>query len=522
MKRNDVGLVLSACLLLSGQLKQLPPFTSVPADLTVVLLVLALGAGIVEMVHSRILPPYRHVLLWSIVLVMAVAGAINTPPDLYPELKTQRAILLTVPVLAAVAINVRSYRNYLRFLTILIGVAGYISVSLLAAGSVTNTGRLSSSGGGTIAFARAAGMVLVGAVAWWLSSAKPGFKRVALVLAVIGFELFVMISIGSRGPVQALVLAVIAMLSVQISQLSRRTISRILLLGSSVAIVAVAAWSAAPDFARRRVGGLWTGEFGGREGGGRTEYYRWTLDNLPVDPFGNGWGAWRALAGFERNHTHNVFLEVWFEAGLIGLVCLSIVVYRVFSTQIRNIPKDRPGSTLALGVLVYLVGGALVSGDINDNRAMFAVLTVSGLAYAADAVLTKAPSPSFSMLGPQYGTANSELVASGSPRKRPNRAQWSGPPLFPQKQATPRNPLFPSSMEAPKQNKEALFQTSVEAPKQNRRALFQTSVEAPKRDNRAIFQASAKAPTQNGSGFFQNKQDRSDTKKQIKEEVSKK
>ncbi|MDN4861152.1 O-antigen ligase family protein [Priestia aryabhattai] len=73
----------------------------------------------------------------------------------------------------------------------------------------------------------------------------------------------------------------------------------------------------------------------------------------------------------QKNYPHNMILEVFSELGIIGIIALSIL----FINGIKQFnKKQNPYHLTIVLCFVYLFLNANVSGDLNDNRAMFTFL----------------------------------------------------------------------------------------------------------------------------------------------------
>jgi O-antigen ligase len=108
--------------------------------------------------------------------------------------------------------------------------------------------------------------------------------------------------------------------------------------------------------------------------GKRLDYYRATLAAIPDHLLlGTGVGSWSSFyfGNDLRNYPHNLFLEIAFEEGLLGLGAFFIFLLAVGAAIFRMLRESR-WHYLALGLLVlYCVLVSLFSGDLDDNRVMF-------------------------------------------------------------------------------------------------------------------------------------------------------
>jgi O-antigen ligase len=108
--------------------------------------------------------------------------------------------------------------------------------------------------------------------------------------------------------------------------------------------------------------------------GERLGFYRATLAAIPNQPiWGTGIGSWSTFyyGNDQRNYPHNLFLEIAFEEGLLGLAgFLGLLV--VVGVSVFRMIADSRSHFLVLGLLVvYSVISSLFSGDLDDNRLLW-------------------------------------------------------------------------------------------------------------------------------------------------------
>jgi O-antigen ligase len=108
--------------------------------------------------------------------------------------------------------------------------------------------------------------------------------------------------------------------------------------------------------------------------GERLGFYRATLAAIPNQPLlGTGIGSWSTFyyGNDQRNYPHNLFLEIAFEEGLIGLAAFLTLLALVGASIFRMLGASR-SHFLVLGLLVlYCVIVSLFSGDLDDNRVLW-------------------------------------------------------------------------------------------------------------------------------------------------------
>jgi O-antigen ligase len=108
--------------------------------------------------------------------------------------------------------------------------------------------------------------------------------------------------------------------------------------------------------------------------------------NLGMDHalFGSGLGSWPILMGFadRENYPHNLFAEVFFETGLLGLALLLGAMgigLRMLGSW-RQICSDLPRLTVFL-LFIYFCINALTFNDLPGNRMVFVTLALMTLSH---------------------------------------------------------------------------------------------------------------------------------------------
>ncbi len=372
---QNLAIVCAGMLTWAGQLKQVPPFSLLPVDLTLLLSAATAALALASVLRHRQLPHPHSVATFLLLSLLAVAGALTTVNGVYAAEKRTNLFLLTLPIVASVMMVVRRSKDVRRFLFAMILAGAYVSLTVPIFGKVEDE-RLVTAVGATISFGRAAGLVLLACIVWLLTAERLKRSTVIWVLVIAAIEFYVLVSIGSRGPFQAVAIAGLVLFISQLPRLRAALGLRMALLSFAGIVLGAVAWVQAPAYARERLVGLFTGDAGGRSGGGRNLFYSWTFDHLPDRPFGYGWGSWARRSGWEEiEYVHNIFLEVWFEAGAVGLFLLLAALAWSFGQQTVLLGRTRDfDATLAGLVLVYWLATALVSGDVNENRSLLVVM----------------------------------------------------------------------------------------------------------------------------------------------------
>lgn len=122
------------------------------------------------------------------------------------------------------------------------------------------------------------------------------------------------------------------------------------------------------DFIQQRFGLLFAADQGDS-----IDARRYILDIASTEtashPFGVGWGGLEPSLAPSAQYPHNVVAEVFAEAGWIAGAAFLVYIAAALVRARRDV--------LVLPLLTYWLLNALVSGDVNDNRALFAFLGVA-------------------------------------------------------------------------------------------------------------------------------------------------
>lgn len=359
-------------LLFIGLFKGAPFLAGVPVDLTVMCMGLV---GVATASHLLRTHGRARVSLW------ALAGlALALPAALYPGSNPavfEKRIKLLIPLLAVVGVCylVRSRRQQQVWVWLHVAVG----VTLVATGVRVYddaTTRFTGAGSNTIGAGRASGVAILillillmtgGLSRWWMRLAA---------LAVAGWLAIALISTGSRGPVFSCLATI---LLVATSALGRHRYVRLVTAAGSIA----AGWLLiveATGLGASRIATTLTGR--SELTHGRTDLWIEGVRGIAQHPLGIGWGNfWAVLSPAERldsgyiQYPHNFVLEIFLEAGwLAGVAAIIFVAASLIRLQRAS---HAPYGAALFGIAIFFVLNACVSGDINDNRMMWAALAIA-------------------------------------------------------------------------------------------------------------------------------------------------
>lgn len=360
-------------VLFAGYFKANPALAWIPVDLT------ALACGFVVI---GLLLHFMHVGLdlrispWALLFFAAFVPAwFHGEDNAYTMPKLVGMIVVVISMLGSFYLV--NNRHRLQIWLGLLVVVGAFTVILGAGGSQTDQiGRLALEGSNTIAAGRATGVALTVVVA--LALLMKGKARFPLLLIGLVFGATA-VSTGSRGPLLAAAIAICAV--VVLANIGGR-FGRIVIFG----LVAASGWwyiTEAQAVGAGRIAAVLTGEQTGTE----SRRLIWgaalrSLFDFPQNVAGAGWsnfknelGNGESLSSGDVQYAHNVILEAFVEGGWIAGIATVLFI----GLSLRRLVKSSSTPLIAtlLAVAVFFTVNAMVSGDIGDNRTMWAALALA-------------------------------------------------------------------------------------------------------------------------------------------------
>lgn len=376
--RGRLALTALAVVLYAGFFKGSPLLASFPIDLTVLGVALTLlglfSAGLVD--PSRIRPALPVIGLWLIFLL----GVGRYAADSYATIKVERLYGITLIAAVGAVVLLKSERRQRAWVLVQIGLGVLLSVSAVLAPAPTflsGDNALALEGSNTIAAGRAAGVAVVGC----LVLALLGTQRRAL-LTLLGLGLvYPLLNSGSRGPVAAAILAVI-LVALLAPSVALRRFTRLSLIAASILIGYYTVRSDTVGGVGRVTSTLFAGNFSDTSSEARATLWRDAVTFIVRHPFGSGWGGlsnprdgFHLLGHLGLNYPHDVLLEITAEAGWVAGAA-AVAFLWLGLRRLRRAASD-PYQAALFGIAIFFVLNALVSGDVNDNRLMWASVAIA-------------------------------------------------------------------------------------------------------------------------------------------------
>lgn len=327
---------------------------------------------------------------WSTILAYVVFVAILTLSYLYTNApdygasKLSRVLVIGTIYLIAplfLIVSENDFRHFARIFAVFSGLTAIQLIVNLEFKNVdfTQNGDITRIGAGWLL---SMGALLVFFYPLWTSRlARAASYYLLLPLLVVG-----LVASAARGPIVALLLAGLVGLCVALLQGQVRASSAALLVFFIFAGGVIAYYvlrqadidkytAKASELEQLAVNGESSGSAGKRLG-----FYRTTLEAIPDHLlFGRGIGSWATFyyGSDQRNYPHNVFLEITFEEGLLGLVVFLTLLFIAARAAARMVAASNY-HFLAVGLLIlFCVVASQFSGDLDDNRLLWVWIGMS-------------------------------------------------------------------------------------------------------------------------------------------------
>lgn len=392
IRMRSISWVAAACFALfvfAGYYKAADVLSFVPLDLTLLFWLASGMFCLMALWRRRALPPGSLAIL-GVFLLMTVG--LHWPEDLTTYAAQKELRLFSLSALAAfgplVLLQGEDERRVFVYGVALLGVimAALAVMEIMIGGE---TGRPGVFNTNPILLGRASGFaVIVLFLVYWQRQIN-----LAIFLVLVGITFLALLASESRGPLVALLvtMAGVVLLCVRASWGRLWNGGTVL---ASVTGLTIAVFYIHSDGARLagRFMRLLTGNWGG------SETSRWSLwkeaGNLVTElPLGVGWG--RMTDWIQVRHRtdlleypHNIFLEIALEAGWPAAIGFLLLVSWALAIGIRRALDASPAvgshrsidGPLLFAAPAYWLLCAQVSGDVNDNRPLWAMI---GMVLAA-------------------------------------------------------------------------------------------------------------------------------------------
>ena len=360
-----------------------PRFAWFPGDMSVAFFGLSVLAGLVPLLRGSLLylPGIRAVYAAGILVLWMAASLAWSPSQIYASQKLAETAAGNVWCLIATAMIMSSSRvRVWRFLILLLAF-GVVTALDYTISSIT------APAGARVDYylvlGRLCGLAALVAFTLWLHSPSRSLQG-PILLAAFAICGYVLLKGGGRNPTIAVAVPILMplLLTFRLPR-GELIISRSLLpsLGVVAVLTAFLAYLVISDVdslrTLQRFDSLASRIEAGESANPRVELWRYAVDRWNERPLvGHGVGAWPVLlySRDERHYPHNLILELLVELGVVGLALFAaLVLVLARRVSLRRLRED-PAMMLAVMLCINAFINAMTSGDISDNRNLFAML----------------------------------------------------------------------------------------------------------------------------------------------------
>jgi len=374
----------------AGNYKGAAALADFPIDITLMWFCVSVILGAIIVAKRWPLPSgaIKLALVGVVFCLFAVASLLWSPSVIYGRQKAMYVATLSLGAFLGTALVIGPERERVKRLATLLAGAGLVLALVVFVAhwraGFSDSGRYLGLPGDSILRGRLVGfgtVVLAAVLLCW----DLRWPRRLMCGVVLLFMAFVLMDIGSRGPILGAALAALLVVVLGFkSQVVGALRSRwgLAALGCSIGLAVVGL------FVYREVFGIVPYgvtrllmlplQFTTTKAYSRATFFRQSLQLWTDRPlFGNGIGSFPVLLdwGDRKVHPHNIVLEVMAELGTVGLALYLWLVSRAFRAfaPVKRLLSE-PLLMLVFMLAVYAMFNSLVNGDLHENRMLFMAL----------------------------------------------------------------------------------------------------------------------------------------------------
>lgn len=368
----------------AGRFKADPRFSWIPIDLTLLFLAISMMIGIYLIVCKKIkitVSKFKYFSVYVYLIVFALLSLIWTSSSVYSYDKTFHLFVTVLWSLAGGLMISEDRKRILKFLIITLIFSFWIAIESLLFFQESDGAFIKALGGNYLGIGRILGIGFI-LIIFYIVLKKKNWKMNMIALSLAILYLYLLFNAGGRGPLIATILS-LSILGLHYIKFENGTI---LIKRNIVWVIAAFCISAfifistllsdkLPQTLQRLLL-LFNDEDKGASAETRLYYYDQSIELIKEKIFfGYGIGSWPVELGFPdtRNYPHNIFIEVQFELGVVGLILLLMLMIIPLKNGFLNYKKDYLYIIL-ISLFLNTFINAFISGDISDNRLLFTFL----------------------------------------------------------------------------------------------------------------------------------------------------
>jgi len=391
--------------LLSGRFKADPRFSWFPIDITLFFMGISILAFIYIYIRNANKISLGTVAIVAILIYFAFLhwSVLSMLWAQYTGYTLQKAIRLIGPVTISFLIPLlaisRENTRLIRFLSLWILYSLWIASEAWITYLNGNNMQLLTHevlGGNYLGVGRVVGFSAISALGLLFLTDRGINKLVRVMLiASLGFFLLTLLVVGARGPFVATVISILVMLLIILFVYYKKFAQYVFYI-AVLSVLFGLLLPHIPAVTLKRLDVLFT-ESGGVSVEGRLSRYSFSINLASSNPFlGSGLSSfyyyYKDSAEKDRDYPHNIFLEIFSELGVIGLILfimlLTLPFLNFYSRKLRYDQQLLRFIIMALYFFDFI--NSQVSGDLSDNRTLFSSIGLL-LGYNSSRCLQSSP-----------------------------------------------------------------------------------------------------------------------------------
>ena len=288
-----------------------------------------------------------------------------------------------VIIMSIVIIEKFKYKDVEKLILLLFVVSSFLALLAVLGQAISvnnDSGRLSVLGGGPIIFSRWMGLGIL------ILMLLPRLRKYKVRYLIIVLFFILSISSGSRGPVLTLFLVLCLFFFLNFSRYLLKFMVLMSFLISLIIFTDISKEVEKLGRVERILMNFTSRGVAKKSTGTREKLMQGSLTVFKEYPLGVGSGNWQGKSNeldtqnlMPLEYSHNIFLEVLNEYGIIVALILFILFIYIFYLSFMSMNKyyynESSLYTLLFYVLAYFFLNSLISGDINDTRILFVVIS---------------------------------------------------------------------------------------------------------------------------------------------------
>lgn len=288
-----------------------------------------------------------------------------------------------VIIMSIVIIEKFNYKDVEKLILLLFLVSSFLALLAVLGQAISvnnDSARLSVLGGGPIIFSRWMGLGILTLIL------MPRLRKYKVRYLIIVLFFILSISSGSRGPVLTLLLVLCLFLFLNFRRYFFKVIVLMSFLLSLIIFTDISKEVEKLGRVERIFMNFTSRGVAKKSTGTREKLMQGALTVFKEYPLGVGSGNWQDKSNeidtqnlMPLEYSHNIFLEVLNEYGIIVALILFMLFIYIFHLSYMSMNKylynESSLYTLLFYLLTYFFLNSLISGDINDTRILFVIIS---------------------------------------------------------------------------------------------------------------------------------------------------